>query len=145
MTVPVASGAQTVGTHVFVWDGNLASEGAWTFSVTATDNRSIETTAERTFTLDDTLGSLAVGADGRGNPTTSFVLSRQADVVVRIERRNGVAVATSHQPHLAAGAHRVTWNGKLVRRLAPPGAYQMRVVATSAIGTSSLVAPFTLK
>jgi flagellar hook assembly protein FlgD len=141
-TVPLETGAaEPVGVHSFVWDGTFASvpqpEGAWTFTVTATDDRHVTTTATRTFSLDNTLGALTVSS-GRV-PTAHFVLSRQADVVVRVERRNGIAVAAVHLPHLPAGGHRMQWRGKKA------GRYLMRVDATSIIGTSSLVAPFTLK
>jgi flagellar hook assembly protein FlgD len=140
-TVSIPAGAQPKGSHTFAWDGTSASvpqaEGAWTFSVSATDDRSVTTTAERTFTLDKTLGSLTVS--GRRIPTARFVLSRKANVVVRVERRSGVAVKTFNLPHLVAGAHHVSWKGKGV------GKYLMRVDATSAIGTSSLVAPFSLR
>ncbi len=149
-TVPLETGPEPVGVHMLVWDGTLASvpqpEGAWTFSVSATDDRSVTTTAQRSFSLDDTLGSLTVAAGGRsGSPTASFVLSRQADVVVRVERRNGIAVAVLHLPQLAAGPHRVVWNRRIRSRRAPAGRYLMRVEATSTVGTSALVAPFTLK
>jgi hypothetical protein len=135
------SAAEPVGVHTFAWDGMLASvpqpEGAWTFTVSATDDRAVTTTAERTFTLDKTLGWLTVSS-GRV-PTAHFVLSRQADVVLHVERPNGIAVATIRLPHLAAGGHRMQWRGKKA------GRYVMRVDATSTIGTSSLVAPFSLK
>ena len=142
-TVPLETGAaETKGVHSFVWDGTLAGvpqpEGAWTFAVTATDDRAVTTTAERTFSLDDTLGSLTVGGTRRGE-VANFVLSRPADVVVSVERRNGTAVATFHLPHLVAGAHQALWKGKTA------GKYLMRVDATSTIGTSSLVAPFVFK
>jgi hypothetical protein len=140
-TVPLANGPEPAGVHTFAWDGTLASvpqpEGAWTFSVSATDDRSVTTAAERTFSLDKTLGSLTVSS-GRV-PTAHFVLSRQADVIARVEHRNGVTVATLRLPHLAAGGHRMQWRGKKA------GRYLMRVGATSPIGTSSLVAPFSLK
>lgn len=142
-TVPLETGAaEPVGVHTFVWDGTLANvpqpEGTWTFTVSATDDRSVTTTAERTFSFDNTLGFLTVGRTLRGE-AAHFVLSRQADVVVRVERRNGVAVAILGRPHLAAGGHRVRWKSKT------HGKYLMRVDATSTIGTSSLVAPFSLK
>ena len=146
-TVPLDTGPETVGVHTVVWDGTLASvpqpEGQWTFSVSATDDRNVTTTAERTFSLDNTLGSLTVAA-GR-TPTAQFVLSRQADVVVTVEQRNGAAVAIFKLPQLAAGGHRVAWKAKFGKKRAPAGKYLMRVDATSTIGTSSLVAPFALK
>ncbi len=140
--------AKPVGVHSFVWDGTLASvpqpEGAWTFTVTATDDRSVTTEAQRTFSLDNTLGSLTVARAGKGE-AARFVLSRQADIVVRIERTNGIAVATARRNSLAAGPHTFTWKGRIGAKRAPKGRYRLEVDATSSIGTSSLVAPFTLK
>jgi flagellar hook assembly protein FlgD len=147
-TVPLASGAVAPGVHTLTWDGtsggSSAPEGAWTFQVSATDDRSVTTTAQRTFSLDDTLGSLKAVRGSRGYPVASFVLARQADVVVRVERPNGIAVAVFRLPKLSPGAHRVGWKGKIAGRRAPGGRYQMRVQATSSVGTSSLVAPFSL-
>lgn len=146
--VPLGTGPQPVGVHTLTWDGTVAGvlqpEGAWTFSVSATDDRSVTTAARRTFSLDNTLGALTVARSGRGE-TTGFVLTRQADVVVRVERLNGVAVVTRRIPHVAAAAHSVLWNGKLGRKRAPRGRYLVRVDATSTIGTSSLVAPLSLR
>jgi hypothetical protein len=130
-TVPLDSGLKKVGVHTITWDGADQPEGAWTFSVTATDDRAIQTTAERTFSLDKTLGSLTVA-----KATARFFLTREADVVVRMERPNGIAVATYPLPHLAAGVRRVTWTHPRA------GHYLMRVDATSTIGTSSLAVPF---
>jgi hypothetical protein len=149
-TVSLETGAaEAVGVHTFAWNGTLASvrqpEGAWTFTVTATDDRSVTTTAQRTFSLDDTLGSLRLSANSAHGETASFVLSRQADVVVAIERRNGIALASFRRPHLAAGAHKYVWRRRIGRARAKKGRYLMRIDATSTIGTSSLVARFALK
>jgi hypothetical protein len=146
--VPLASGPESPGVHTVTWDGQasgtLAPEGGWTFTVAATDDRSVSTTAQRTFSLDDTLGSLSISRGSRGYPTASFALTRQADVTVRIERRNGIAVAIFRLPKAAAGTHKLTWKGKIGKKRAPGGHYQVRVQAASAVGTSALVAPFSL-
>jgi flagellar hook assembly protein FlgD len=140
--------AEPAGVHSFVWNGTSASvaqpEGAWTFSVTATDDRSVTTTAQRTFSLDNTLGFLTVGSSRKGE-VAHFVLSRPASVVVQIERRDGIAVATFRLHGLAAGPHRFTWPGRIGARRASKGRYLLDVDATSSIGTSSLAAPFSLK
>jgi small ligand-binding sensory domain FIST len=120
-------------------------EGRWTFKVTATDDRSVTTTAERTFSLDKTLGSLTVSPNSSHGRTVHFLLSRKADIVVAVERRNGIALTTFHLPHLTAGAHSFVWRRQIGGARAPKGRYLMRVDATSAIGTSSLVAAFSLK
>lgn len=148
VTVPLASGAETAGVYNLSWNGTsngaLAPEGAWTLTVTAKDDRNVTTTAQRTFSLDDTLGSLTVVRGSRGYPTANFTLTRQADVTVKVERPSGVVVATFRLPKSAPGAQHATWKGKIGKKRAPAGKYQIQVQATSAVGTTSLVAGFSL-
>ena len=145
----LVNGAQPPGLYTLDWDGTAggspAPEGSWTFTVTGTDDRNITTSAQRTFSLDDTLSSLAIGIGSRGLPTATFQLARPATVVVRIERTNGVAVATLRVGQLAAGPQHVTWRGLIGKLVAPRGRYAMDVVATSSIGTSSLAALFSFR
>lgn len=147
--IPLANTALGRGLHRFAWNGSdsgaPAPEGEWKFTVTATDDRNVTTTAERTFSLDETLSSLAVAIAGRGLPTATFRLARPADVLVQVERRNGVPVATLRSGPRAAGPERVTWRGRIDRRPAPRGRYKLYVEATSSVGTSSLVAPFSFR
>ena len=144
--ITLANAAQAPGLYTFTWDGTNgtapAPEGQWTFSVTATDDRSVTTTATRTFSLDDTLASLGVSLGSRGFPIATFQLTRPANVVVRIERPNGVPVATVSSGQRAAGAQHVTWRGRIGKRQAHPGRYMVDVVATSSVGTSALTALF---
>lgn len=144
--IPLATAAETPGVHSFTWDGTnggaTAPEGVWTFTVTATDDRNVTTTAQQTFSLDDTLSSLAVTTGSRGLPTATFQLARPAKVVVRIERPNGVPVATVSSGPRAAGPQHVTWPGRIGQRPAPGGRYRIEVAATSSVGASSLVALF---
>ena len=146
--IVLANGAEPAGLHTIAWNGtsgaSLAREGSWTFAVTATDDRKLATSAQRTFSLDDTLSSLAVRSTSRGQATATFRLTRTADVVVRIERPNGIAVSTFRLTSRAPGAQRVTWRGRIGRRNAPLGRYRVDVEATSSVGTSSLAAPFSL-
>ena len=147
--ITLANGAQSPGLHTFAWDGSagggLAPEGAWTFAVTATDDRNVTTSAQRTFALDDTLSSLAVKLGSRGLPTAAFQLARAATVVVVVERPNGVPVATLRLGSLAAGPQHATWRGRIGPRPAPSGRYRMEVVAASSVGTSSLAALFSFR
>jgi flagellar hook assembly protein FlgD len=144
--ITLANGAESPGVQTLTWDGTNggtpAPEGQWTFTVTATDDRKSTTTAERTFALDNTLSSLAVTTGSRGLPTATFQLTRSANVVVRIERPNGVLVANLSSGPRAAGQQHVTWRGGIGKRGAPPGRYRVDVVATSSVGTSSLAALF---
>ena len=50
MKVTLATGAESQGVHTLTWDGtNGGTEGQWTFTVTATDDRKVTTTAQRTL------------------------------------------------------------------------------------------------
>ena len=147
--ITLASGAESSGVHTLTWNGTDGStpapEGQWTFTVTATDDRQVTTTAGRTFSLDDTLSALAVTTGGRGLPTATFQLTRPANVVIRIERTNGVPVAAIGSGARVAGPQQVTWSGRIGTRRAPPGRYRVDVVATSSVGTSSLVTLFSFR
>jgi flagellar hook assembly protein FlgD len=146
--ITLGSGAVSPGLHTLGWngtdDGSPAPEGKWTFSVTGTDDRSVTTDAQRTFSLDDTLSSLALSSGNHGLPSATFQLTRAATLLVQIQRPNGVPVATLRSGQRSAGSQHVTWDGRIRRRRAPGGRYQVFVQATSSIGTSSLAAPFSL-
>jgi hypothetical protein len=148
-TIALANGAEAPGLHTLGWDGTVggstAPEGKWTFSVTGTDSGNVTTSAQRTFSLDETLSSLALTIGGHGLPTATFQLTRAATVIAQIQRPNGVPVATIRSGPQAAGPERVTWHGRIGRRRAPRGHYKLVVQATSSIGTSSLAAPFSLR
>jgi len=143
--ITLAGGSQTAGLHTIPWDGADAPEGAWSFAVAATDDRNIGTSASRTFSLDDTLSSLAVTVGGGGLPTATFQLKRVADVTVRVERPNGLPVSTLRSGSLAAGPQHATWKGRIAGRPAPKGRYKVAVDATSSVGTSSLAASFSFR
>jgi Phosphodiester glycosidase len=147
--ITLASGAEPAGLHTIPWGGSNGSlrapEGAWTFAVTATDDRKITTSAQRTFSLDDTLSSLSVKSARRGQATATFLLTRTANVVMRIERPNGIPVAGFRLRSLAPGAQRLTWRGRIGRRDAPGGRYKVEIAATSSVGTSSLSALFSFR
>jgi flagellar hook assembly protein FlgD len=147
--VTLASGAESPGLHALTWNGTAggspAPEGKWTFTVTGTDDRTVTTSAQRTFSLDDTLSSLAVKLGRGGRPTATFQLTRAANVLVQIQRPNGVPVATLRSGQRPAGPEHATWRGRIAGRRAPGGRYQVAVQAKSSVGTSSLAAPFSLR
>ena len=142
------TGCSRAGCTPLGWNGTAggspAPEGTWTFTVTGTDDRKVTTTAQRAFSLDDTLSSLALTLDSHGLPTATFKLTRAATVLVQIQRPNGIAVATLRSGPQPAGTEQVTWNGRIGRHRASGGHYQLAVQATSSIGTSSLAAPFSM-
>ena len=147
--ITLANGPESPGMHTLTWNGAAggapAAEGNWTFTVAGTDDRDVTTRAERTFSLDDTLSSLAVATGDHGRPTATFRLTRAAKILVQIQRPNGVTVATLRSGRRAAGPVTATWRGRIGRRRASGGRYQVAVQATSSVGTSSLVAPFSFR
>jgi hypothetical protein len=135
-TVELDTGAKDPGRYNLSWDGAAAPEGRYHWNVTATDNAGQVSTADRAFTLDDTLGFLRVGRNAR---TIGFTLTRDAKIRVTIEKRTGGILRTVAKGARPAGTVTVRWNGrdgrgKKVRR----GTYVVRVSATSELGLSQL-------
>jgi hypothetical protein len=122
----LAQASEQPGTYTFPWDPTGAAEGDWTFTVSDGS-----TTAQRTFSVNDTLGNLVLAGT-----SVSFQLTRPADVAVTVEKANGVTVATVLAKKLGAGPQQVTWNGT------PRSGYGVRVVATNSIGTVDETAQF---
>jgi flagellar hook assembly protein FlgD len=145
--------AEQPGAHTLEWDGKDAVEGNWRFSVTGTDDLGRPTTAERTFALNETIGSLAVSPVAAqlrpgvsGVVTAAFELAHAANVTVTIEKRSGIVIATLLSKQLDPGPQKVLWNGRLwTGSLATTGEYQVRVVATNSIGKATVTAPFTAR
>lgn len=124
--VVVAQADEQPGTYTFPWDPKGVAEGDWTFS--ASDGT---TTATRSFSVNNTLGSVAIsGTD------VSFQLTRAADLAITVQNGNGVTVATVLVKKLAAGAQHATWAGK------PRSGYRVHVVATNSIGAVAVTVPF---
>jgi hypothetical protein len=137
------SGGRAPGRYKLTWDGAGAVEGRYHWNVTATDDQGQVSTADRAFTLDDTLGFLHVGAYAR---TIGFTLTRAASIRVTIETRSGGILRTVAKGPRAAGTVTLRWNGrdgrrKKVRR----GTYVVRVSATSELGLSQLSARSSLR
>jgi Phosphodiester glycosidase/FlgD Ig-like domain len=129
-----------------------AAAGSWTFEVKAVDDLGQASTMTRTFVVDDTLGFLrvparaAVPSSGRSiriawrlfRPARTFVTVH--DAAGRVVRR-GLAPTTQLEP----GDQAVTWDGLGDGRKRLAGAYTVRVVARSSLGSSTLDAPITLR
>jgi hypothetical protein len=126
------------GVHTLQWDGQDAVEGSWRFSVAAVDDLGRSTTAERTFALNQTLGSLHVSPKDGGIDAT-FQLAHAANVTVTVEKANGIVLATLVSKKLDSGDQNVSWSGR------PGSGYRVRVVATNSIGKATLLAPVTAR
>lgn len=136
-TTTLAQDTEQPGVHTLTWNGQPAIEGAWKFVVSAVDSQGRTTTAERDFTLNDTLGSLA--ASGLA---ATYQLAHAAAVTATVETKSGVVVASLFTGQLQPGTQSVTWNGKNANGSILTGSYQVRITATNSIGTVSLTAPF---
>jgi flagellar hook assembly protein FlgD len=146
------------GVHALQWDGKTAAgapaaEGSWRFNVTAVDDRGVTSTAQREFSLNETLGSLQamppvaqLRPGARGSVAATFDLRRDARVTVTVETRSGIVIATLLDKQLPPGTQKVLWNGRTwTGALAFAGGYQLRVVAANAIGKVALTSPFTAR
>jgi hypothetical protein len=132
------AGAKAAGRYKLSWDGLDAPEGRYHWNVTATDDTGQASTDDRTFTVDNTLGFLRVGANAR---QIGFTLTRDATIRVTLETRSGGILRTVAKGRRPAGPVKVRWNGrdgrgKRVRR----GTYVVRASATSGLGLSQLSA-----
>jgi hypothetical protein len=154
---PVDAGPRDPGSRTFSFTGADATgatlpEGAWRWTVTATDDTGAASTAERSFSYDRTLGAirvdpatLQVQPKAPAQLTVSAQLTRPAQLKLVVETPQGVAVATVAGKG-SAGAAEITWDGRLTGGMpAPAGRYVAHLFATSAVGTSDLAAPFAVR
>jgi hypothetical protein len=145
---PVDSGAKAaVGTYRFPWSAS-APEGRWRFVVDATDDLGRTSQAERQFSVNLTLGSLAVPPSVRRGRTirATFALTRPAAVRGAVLTATGALVRGLSVRNFAVGAQSITWNGRSAYgSRVRAGRYQLRVTAQNEVGTVSLVAPFTVR
>jgi Phosphodiester glycosidase len=145
------------GAYPFQWNGRRADgtpeqEGRWRFAVSAVDDLGRASAAERGFSLDLTLGSPKTIAPAllvprpKARPVASFALTRAATVKARIESTSGVVLRTFPQVKASPGTFIVSWDGVAgTRGTVYSGRYVARAIATSAVGTVDLRAPFTVR
>jgi hypothetical protein len=152
VTLAIDAGTRAPGTYKFNWTGNGQAEGRWKFSVTATDDLMQVSTAERTFSLNETLASLALRPKSlklrkkRTRLVGSFRLARAAKVTATIETANGTLVRVLSRRSAGAGTQRLQWNGRGASGgLAYGGSYRLHVSATNTVGRADLYAPFTAR
>jgi hypothetical protein len=135
--VPLDSGSHGPGVYRFSWNGAGQPEGAWSFKVVADDDLGRRSTADRQFSLNNTLGFLSARASGQ-RVVASFKLARSARVVLRIETPAGAIVQTLPGRSLSEGDATISWRGR-------PGRYVFSVTATSDAGAVELATSFRLR
>jgi hypothetical protein len=153
----VESGQRTPGTYTVTWtglktDSTLEQQGPWHWIVAAKDDLGRDSTVDRPFALDATLGALklspaavAVGPGG-GSLGISFSLAAPAIWKVTIESKGGVVLRTYTGRTAAPGPVSLRWDGRYSKNVrAYSGAHVVRVATTSQFGTAALTAPFTVR
>jgi hypothetical protein len=127
------------------------AEGRWRLQVDAVDDAGEASTTTQVFTLNKTLSSLrstprqlVVREGGKALLRAGVTLTRPAAMLVTVETKAGVTVATALRQRAAAGRLRFAWDGRTFggRRLAYGGSYVLRVRATNELGRVELTQSF---
>jgi len=150
--------AHLPGTYTVKWPTGTRSSrkqaltplGRWRWVVNATDDQAQQSSMERAFWVNDTLGYLRVApravrlrARGRNSVVARFRLAHSATVVGTIMTRTGVLVRRIGPVKLGAGNPSLRWNGRYRSgRLAYRGAYVFRVYAKNSYGPVTLTQSF---
>ena len=150
--------ANLAGTYTIKWPtGTRASRkraaaplGRWRWVVSATDDLAQQSSMERAFWVNDTLGYLQVApravrlrARRRNSVVARFRLAHPAAVVGTIATRTGVLVRRIGPAKLGAGARSLRWNGRYRSgRLAYRGSYVFSVYAKNSYGPVTLTQSF---
>jgi hypothetical protein len=139
------------GSYRFGWTGAGEPEGRWRWVVNAVDDQAQQSTATRTFYLNNTLGYLSVKPRRvvvrrrGGSLRVRFRLAHPAVVTLSIRTARGTRVKTIRR-RLGAGRRSIRWNGFYgngVRAFSGP--YSVRVQAANAFGPSELERRFLVR
>jgi flagellar hook assembly protein FlgD len=146
----IDGGDRAPGMYRFTWPGANEPEGQWRFSVTATDDQGQTSTADRLFSVNETLGNLSVRPSsfrlGKQQLTGSVTLAHAAQLSVTVETATGVVLRVLARKAVKAGTFTFSWDGRNGgRRLVSRGRMQVHVVATNTLGRAELYAPFTAR
>jgi hypothetical protein len=150
------SGRRDPGRFRVAWsgvraDGSPEPEGRWRFRISATDDQGQTSSAERLFSVNNTLGALAVQPlvwVGRGgsNLRATFRVAHAAVVRATVERPSGAVVRTILRRSFPEGPATIGWDGRdTSRTVAYRGRYVVRLTATNEFGTVALTRPFSVR
>jgi hypothetical protein len=155
------SEAHLAGTYTIKWPTGThagrkraaAPLGRWRWVVSATDDQTQQSSMERAFWVNDTLGYLQVApravrlrARRRNSVVARFRLAHPAAVVGTIATRTGVLVRRIGPVKLGAGARSLRWNGRYRSgRLAYRGSYVFSVYAKNSYGPVTLTQSFGIR
>ena len=151
------SGARAPGIYKITWPSTPSAKraaqealGRWRWVVTATDDQARQSSIERAFWVNDTLGylkvapkSARVGPRRANRVVARFRLAHNARVVGSVWTRTGVLVRSLGTRSLKAGVRGLKWNGRYRSgHFAYPGRYVFRVHAQNAYGPVELSQTF---
>jgi flagellar hook assembly protein FlgD len=150
-------GERRPGLYRFDWSGrtNGASEpeGRWRLTVNATDSTGRSSTAERRFSLNNTLGYITVQPlravvhrRRGGRVTIGFQLTRPARVSITITSKTGQLLRVVRNAQAGAGRVAAIWDGKYPNgKPVFSGTYVAKVTATSSAGRADLARSFRVR
>ena len=124
--------------------------GRWRWVVNATDAAGNQSSVEREFWLNDTLGFLRVApavarprARGRPAVVARFRLEHDARVTASIWTKGGVLVRSLRPVRMKAGTRSLAWDGRYGNgRRVYGGAYLFKIFAQNGFGPVDLSRPF---
>ena len=139
------------GTYPYDWTGAGEPEGRWRWVVNAVDDQGQQSTATRSFYLNNTLGYLSlkprrvVVRRRGGKLRVGFRLAHPAVVTLTIQNARGARVKTIRR-RLGAGRRSIRWNGVYGNGVrAFSGAYVARVQAANSFGPAELERRFLVR
>jgi flagellar hook assembly protein FlgD len=157
ITRSIDIGDRKPGLYKFDWpgkaNGQTESEGRWRFTVSATDSEGRASKAERSFTLNNTLGFISVKPlravvhrRRGGRVTIGFQLTRPARVSIAITSKTGQLLRVVRNAQAPAGRVLAVWNGKYPNgKPVFSGTYVAKVMAISSAGRADLARSFRVR
>jgi hypothetical protein len=132
--------------------GVQLAEGQWKLAVTATDELGQQSAMTQPFTVDDSIGFLAVSAPrlflppGGRDLTISWKMGALARVVATVETKDGTVVRTLAVGKFPVGDKSVAWNGlDRAGKRVKGGVYRAHLAARSSFGKVELEKTFTVR
>ena len=149
-------GARAAQTYSFSWNGLTPAgtpdaEGLYRWTVTATDDLGRQSSMDRSFTLNRSLGALRATAvlrtaPGKSQPVAAYDLSRPSHIFVTFLSPAGVVAASLSLETIQPGHRIVSWNGR-DRNGNPvaPGRYAIRVTVENEVGRTQATVPLVVR
>jgi flagellar hook assembly protein FlgD len=157
VTRSIDSGQRRPGLYRFDWPGRVNGtaepEGRWRFSVSAFDSEGRTSSADRSFSLNNTLGFITVqplratvNRNRGGRVAIGFQLTRPAQVAVEITSKTGQLLRVVRSARVPAGRVVAYWNGRYPNgKVVFSGTYVARITATSSAGRVQLARAFKVR